>query len=156
MATVDLTGAPATAVLHVDGGGFKNDGSGSWAFASDARLKDDVRDLELGLAELRQVRPVRFRYNGRARYARPGRPASACSGRKSRRSFPRPSSGSALPDDPGLDDLRVFDPSALTFVLINAVKELAARVEQLEQALAAATAADRSRASHRVRPASTP
>ena len=33
---------------------------------SDARIKEDVRDLELGLSELRQVRPVRFRYNGRA------------------------------------------------------------------------------------------
>ena len=37
---------------------------------------------------------------------------------------------------PALDDLRVLDSSSLTYVLINAVKELAARVEQLEHALA--------------------
>ena len=58
---------------------------------------------------------------------------------------------SSVADDPGLDDMRVFDPSALTYVLINAVKELAARVEHLEQALAAATAAAELRTSDRVR-----
>lgn len=47
--------------------------------------------------------------------------------------------------DPDQKDLRIFDGSALTFVLVNAVKELAARVEQLEQALAAAQERSRPR-----------
>ena len=135
----DLAGAPAGAILQVAGGAFKNDGSASWAFTSDARVKEDVRDLELGLSELRQVRPVRFRYNGRA-----GTPAGQVAvgvlGQEIETIFPetirRVTPG--VSDDPGLDDLRVFDPSALTYALINAVKELAARVEHLEQALAAA------------------
>jgi len=136
----DLPGA-GTAIFQVGGGAFKNDGSGAWAFTSDARVKEDVRDLELGLAELRQVRPVRFRYNGRA-----GTPAGQAGigvlGQEIESIVPetirRVTPG--VQDEPALDDLRVFDPSALTYVLINAVKELAAKVEHLEQALAAAAA----------------
>ena len=60
----DLAGAPAGAIFQVNGDVFKST-PGVWG-ASDARVKEDVRDLELGLSELRQVRPVRFRYNGRA------------------------------------------------------------------------------------------
>ena len=43
-------------------------------------------------------------------------------------------------NDDGLQDLRVFNPSALTYVLINAVKQLADKVDALERALAEARA----------------
>ena len=135
----DLAGAPAAAVLQVSGGAFKNDGSGAWATTSDARVKDDVRDLEAGLSELRHVRPVRFRYNGLA-----GTPAGLAGvgvlGQEIEAVLPetvrRVAANAAA--DQELADLRVFDPSALTYVLINAVKELAAKVDRLEQDLAAA------------------
>jgi hypothetical protein len=131
----DLPGAGA-AIFQVAGSAFKNDGSGAWTFSSDARVKEDVQDLELGLAELRQVRPVRFRYNGRG-----GTPAGQAGvgvlGQEIETIVPETVKRVSVADDPGLDDMRVFDPSALTYVLINAVKELDARVEQLEQALAA-------------------
>jgi hypothetical protein len=133
----DLAGAPGTAILQVAGGAFKNDGSGAWAFTSDARAKDDVHDLELGLAELRQVRPVRYRYNGRAGTT-PGRAGVGVIGQEIEAVVPETIQRVSAADD-GLEDIRVFDPSALTYVLINAVKELAAKVERLERALAAAT-----------------
>jgi hypothetical protein len=133
----ELPGAPANAKFQVDGEVFKNT-PGVWG-ASDARVKEDVRDLELGLSELRQVRPVRFRYNGRA-----GTPAGrACIGvlgQEIETIVPDTIQRVNVPSDPELDDLRIFDPSALTYVLINAVKELAAKVERLEHALAVATA----------------
>jgi hypothetical protein len=130
----DLAGA-GTALLQVAGGAFKNDGSGAWTFTSDARVKDDVRDLELGLAELRQVRPVRFRYNGRAGTTA-GQAGVGVLGQEIETIVPETIQRVSVANDPGLDDMRVLDPSALTYVLINAVKELAAKVEQLEQALA--------------------
>ena len=61
----NLAGA-GTAVLQVAGEAFKNTGSGSWIIPSDARLKEDICDLEVGLQQLLQVRPVRFRFNGKA------------------------------------------------------------------------------------------
>jgi hypothetical protein len=131
----DIGTAPPAAILHVAGGAYKTDGSPNWAITSDARVKGDVRDLELGLAELRQVRPVRFRYNGRAGTTA-GQAGVGVLGQEIETIVPETIQRVSVADDPELADMRVFDPSALTYVLINAVKELAARVEQLEQALA--------------------
>jgi hypothetical protein len=132
----DLPGA-GTAMLQVAGDAFKLGGSASWLVPSDARLKENVRDLEAGLAQLRQVRPVRFRYNGRAGTAA-GQECVGVLGQEIEQVFPemiRRAPG-GLNGEPDTEDLRVYDGSALTFVLVNAVKELAGKVEQLEQALA--------------------
>lgn len=134
----DLPGA-GTALLQVAGEAFKLSGSAAWLVPSDERLKEDVRELEAGLAQLRRVRPVRFRYNGRA-----GTPAGqdgvGVLGQEIEKIFPemirRVPGG--LDGEPDTEDLRIYDGSALTFVLVNAVKELAGKVEQLEQALAEA------------------
>jgi hypothetical protein len=137
----DLPGGGA-ARLQVNGEAFKMQGTADWVIPSDARLKEEVRDLELGLEELRHVRTVRFRYNGRAGTSS-GLAGVGVLGQEIETIFPETVRRVAHndPSDPALEDLRIFDPSLLRYVLINAVKELAARVEQLEQALAAATAA---------------
>ena len=137
----DLPGGGA-ARLQVNGDAFKMQGTADWLIPSDARLKDEVRDLELGLSELRHVRTVRFRYNGRAGTSS-GLDGVGVLGQEIETIFPETVRRVAHhdPSDPALEDLRIFDPSLLRYVLINAVKELAARVEHLEQALAAATAA---------------
>jgi hypothetical protein len=135
----DLPGAPAGAALQVAGEAFKLAGSSAWLVPSDARLKENVRDLEAGLDHLRRVRPVRFRYNGRAGTPA-GREGIGVLGQEIELVLPetvqRSPGGSC--EDPELEGIRIFDGSALTFVLINAVKELADKVERLEQALAKA------------------
>ena len=88
-------------------------------------------------AQLRHVRPVRFRYNGRAG-TQAGRASIGVLGQEIETVVPDTIQHVKVANDPELEDLRVFDPSALTYVLINAVKELAARVERLERALEAA------------------
>lgn len=137
-ADADL-GAPAGAILQVAGDAFKLSGSSAWLTASDARLKNDVRDLEVGLSQLRRVRPVRFRYNGRAG-TRAGETGIGVLGQEIEQILPetvRRVPGS-VDGDPDTQDLRLYDSAPLTYVLINAVKELAEKVEQLEQALVAA------------------
>lgn len=136
----NLSGS-ANQALQVNGSAFKNDGNANWAFTSDARVKEDVRDLEVGLTQLRRVRPVRYRYNGRAG-TRAGLPGVGILGQEIEQIFPEtiekvPAAANSANE---IDDLRIFNPSALTFVLINAVKELADKVEKLEQALASSDA----------------
>lgn len=131
----DLPGAGA-AVLQVAGEAFKLSGSGSWLVPSDARVKEDVRELEAGLAQVRRLRPVRFRYNGRAG-TRAGEESIGVLGQEIEKIFPemiRRIPGN-VEGEPDLEDLRIYDGSALIFVLVNAVKELAGKVERLERAL---------------------
>jgi hypothetical protein len=40
-------------------------GGGAWSTPSDRRLKEDIRDFEDGLELLMNIRPVRYRYNGK-------------------------------------------------------------------------------------------
>jgi hypothetical protein len=125
------------AILQVNGDACKMNGGGNWSVCSDARLKENVRDLEAGLAQLRRVRPVRFCYNGRAGTVA-GHEGVGVLGQEIEKIFPEMIR--RIPNDldgePDTEDLRIYDGSALTFVLVNAVKELAGKVEQLEQALA--------------------
>jgi hypothetical protein len=93
--------------------------------------------LDVGLAQLRQVRPVRFRCNGRAGTPA-GRAGVGVIGQEIEKILPeliRRVPGDVV-GEPDLKDLLIYDGSALTYVLVNAVKELAGKVEQLEQALA--------------------
>jgi hypothetical protein len=85
------------------------------------------------------VRPVRFRYNGRAGTI-PGHEGVGVLGQEIEKIFPKMIRRlpGGLDGEPDLKDLRIYDGSALTFVLVNAVKELAGKVEQLEKALAEA------------------
>jgi hypothetical protein len=134
----DVDQGSSTAALQVSGDAAKDSGS-AWSNLSDARLKKDVRDFEAGLAQLRQVRPVRFCYNGRAG-TRAGLEGVGVLGQEIEKIFPemvhRIPGG--VDSEPDLENLRIYNGSALTFVLVNAVKELAGRVDQLEQALAEA------------------
>lgn len=122
-------------VFQVSGSAFKTEGGNTWAVPSDLRVKEEVRDLEAGLDQLLHVRPVRFRYNGKAGTC-PGEEGVGVIGQEMEMVFPE--MVQRIPRVEGLegDDFRVYNGSALTYVLVNAVKELAARVEQLEAALA--------------------
>jgi hypothetical protein len=129
---------PVTAALQVDGDAYKNTGE-NWSTTSDARLKEDIRDLEAGLQQLLRVRPVRFRYNGKAGTPA-GREGVGIIGQEIEQIFPEMVQRVPHNHIDGLngDDLLVYNGSALTYVLVNAVKELANKVEKLETALAEA------------------
>lgn len=52
-----------SSMLHVWGHAVKSDNLSNWDIPSDARYKKDVRPFTDGLEQLRQINPVRFRYN---------------------------------------------------------------------------------------------
>ncbi len=132
----------AGSVFQVNGQAFKNT-PGNWITPSDARLKEEVRDLEAGLEQLRAVRPVRFRFNGKAGTPR-GQQGVGIIGQEMERVLPEMVQHVAakLDDDSEIADLRLYNDSALTYVLVNAVKELAAKVDKLEAALERGAAGD--------------
>ena len=135
--TATLTNA-ANTPLHVGGNAIKSAGGGNWATPSDARLKEDVADYVAGLDAVRRIRPVTFTYNGKAGTVRGARGVGVI-GQEIETVMPETVSrvrteASAMD---GLDELRIYDGSALVYVLVNAVRELADRVDRLEAKLAA-------------------
>jgi hypothetical protein len=106
---------------------------GSWSNPSDARLKENIRPFTDGLAVVRQINPVSYRLNGKAGLPK-GEPGISVIAQEVRDLLPytittfkaKLEAGDAEPAE-----LLAFNSSALTFVLINAVKELTARIDAL-------------------------
>jgi hypothetical protein len=118
--------------LSVNGDASKV-GGGSWATFSDRRMKQDIHPFTDGLSVLKAIRPVRFRYNGKLGYPtdktyvgviaqeiRPVAPYTVDTYR-----------AKLNPTDAEETDILRFDGSALTYIAINAIKELDKKVEEL-------------------------
>ena len=135
--TTPPAGGAAVPVFQVNGLAVKNDGKGTWDFISDVRLKKDIHPFLDGLTELLRINPVRYKYNGMAQT--PSEPEQVgILGQEIAEVLPYTVSTVSArmnPDEAPTDDLLMFNPNALTYVLINAVKELAAKVQALEKTL---------------------
>jgi len=119
-------------------------GGGTWTAPSDERIKDVLGDYTHGLAEVLALDPVRYVYKGNySRQATDPSPHQRLA--EEQREFigliaqqaevPMPemvTTESGYIDGEPVDDLRVLDTTALVFALVNAVKELSARVSALE------------------------
>jgi Chaperone of endosialidase len=139
--------------IYCGGGGFKPSG-GPWADSSDARIKSVVGDYEHGLAEVLQLTPKRYTYKGNDTVE----PTTAS--KFPYEDSPHYSVAIAGTEYIGLiaqeietvmpemvtlasgyidgknkiHDIRRLDTGALIYALVNAVKELNARVQALEGA----------------------
>lgn len=123
--------------LHVQGDAIKSSGSSTWAVGSDIRFKEDIDNFQDGLEKLKQVRPVRFTYNGRG-FGNAGIKQVGIIGQELEKIFPymiHKAQGKLEEDGPEINDLRIFDSSPLTFVLINAIKELDEKIATLKSQL---------------------
>jgi hypothetical protein len=103
----------------------------AWTIFSDIRLKTDVREYQEGLSTIRQIKPIRYALNGKA-----GTPENLKGV-----GLDAAAHKDLLPDcistiegeiDGEKTDIHQFNSHALTFMLINAVRELAERLEKLE------------------------
>jgi hypothetical protein len=103
-------------------------GTSTWTVPSDIQLKKNVRPFELGLKEVRAVNPIRYEYNGLG-----GTPDDlACVGVDAglvAQVFPESVGRFKHAEGEFLD----FNPHTVFWAMLNAVKELASRVENLEK-----------------------
>jgi trimeric autotransporter adhesin len=114
-------------------------GGGTWQVLSDARIKKDVAPLRLGLAQLKELRPVTFRYNGLGGTTDDGSEFVGVIAQELEKIFPAMvmSRKKKLHVNDATDtEIKVVDPSALTYVLINSVKEQQAIIDRQERRIA--------------------
>jgi hypothetical protein len=118
--------------LHLSTSSAAKLGSSSWTIWSDSRLKKDIADFTDGLDLLKQIKPVKFRYNGEA-------------GIKSDKQFvgiiaqdmqkiaPYTIGSSVYQDSLGnKTEYLDYDANAVTYILINSVKEQEKIIEEKE------------------------
>jgi hypothetical protein len=132
--------------LGANGQGYKP-GGGSWAAVSDARLKQDVRPFEDGLEEVLRIRPVRYRYTEEAAMGTE-REFIGVTAQDMLEVAPymveeKPLRQVVMEDEQGRERILeegeryyTFDPSALDYLLINAVREQQAIIEELRAEIA--------------------
>jgi len=121
------------------GGGAQKPGGGSWSSTSDARVKKDVKDFRAGLAELKRLRPVSYKYNGLGGTQDDGNVFVGVIAQELEKVLPSMVESSKVrlrPGDREATDLKRVDPSAFTYVLINAVQEQQKIIERQEARIA--------------------
>ncbi len=110
-------------------------GGGSWATFSDRRLKKDITPFTDGLSVLKEIRPVTFRYNGKLGYPSDKTYVGVIAQEiQSIAPYTVDTYRTKLnPQDAEMTDLLRFDSSALLYVAINAVKQLEAKVSEVQE-----------------------
>ena len=144
--------------LHIGNQGYKAT-SGSWAATSDARIKNIIGDYEFGLAEIRELKVRRYTYKGNETLIAPPNSAMPCQDSPHYRAAINKeiyvslvaqeaeavmpdlvTQGEAWIDGQKVEDFRTLDPTNVTWALVNAVRELADRLEIAEAKLKEKTA----------------
>lgn len=134
---VNATAAPSgsTVSLFVNGEAGKPSG-GSWvSVGSDERLKTGIAPFNDGLSLLKKLNPVTYRYNGKAGIANTKEHVGLIA-QEVLNVFPYMVGHfkARLEDaDTHETDLLSLDTSALTYIMVNALKELDDRLNKLEK-----------------------
>jgi hypothetical protein len=104
-------------------------GTGAWTVASDARIKKNIRPFTDGLSVLENVNPVWYQYNGKAGFVVDGKDYVGVVAQDIEKVAPytvNTYKAKLNANDTGETELLNFNSHAITFVLINSVKELRA------------------------------
>lgn len=117
--------------LEVNGTAAKP-GGGAWTNSSDRRLKQDITDFESGLETVIQIRPVRYRYNEHSGYDTQQSHVGVIA-QEYQKAVPDAVSTFEHPKGEYL----AVDTSSLTFILVNAIQEQQAQIEELKKELEA-------------------
>lgn len=133
--------AAPTALLQLGTDSAAKPTTNTWTIVSDERIKTNIQPYAKGLAEIQQVQPITYDYNGKGGIpAGPG--GVSIIAQAIQAVFPEcvgTFSAKLNEEDEEETELLNYNGHAITFALINAVKELSAKVEALEAQLEANT-----------------
>lgn len=123
-------------MLHVHGHAIKLNGGSSWLVTSDERTKKDITQFTDGLQKLKTLRAVNFRYNGRGG-TQNNQEQIGLIGQEVEQVFPYmvKRMGNSISPSDEIDfpeDMVVLDSSPLVYILMNAIREMDEKIEQLK------------------------
>ncbi len=128
-----------TFTLELGGAGTAaKPGGGAWSVASDRKLKKDIRKYDKGLDEVLRINPVVFKYNGKASIETGEKefvgviaqefqkvsPENVFRVEKDIKIFEENEKGfGSIEKIVGKEDYLAVDPSDITYMLVNAIKD---------------------------------
>jgi len=107
----------------------------TWTITSDERVKTNIRPYKTGLEKLLQIKPKLYDYNGKAGFDVKDKNNIGVIAQEIKDIMPetvKKYNTKLNKEDKEDTELYNFDSHALTFALINSVKELNAKIENLE------------------------
>ena len=113
--------------LSIDGDAYKP-GGGSWSVSSDRRSKENIKNYSKGLKELLKLRPVTFNY--KKEFGWGNKTYAGLIAQEVEKVVPSMVETRGVKN---IKDFKVIDPNELTYMLINAVKELKSENENLQK-----------------------
>lgn len=128
--------------LEADGRATKTDGNQYWTLTSDRRVKKNIQPFQDGLELILKVNPKKFIYNGLFG-TKKDQPAIGIIAQEIQKIAPYMVDAvvkKKYPNDPEnrekIDDLLVYNGSALPYILVNAIKEMNQTIEKQKVLLA--------------------
>lgn len=122
--------------LHLSTNSAFKPSSSTWQYISDERVKKDIRPFEEGLETLLKIRPIWYKFNGKAGFKDEGKDYIGVSAQEIKDIAPYTVDKHKAKLNEGDEqetELYNFDAHALTFILINAVKEQQKIIEALQK-----------------------
>ncbi|WP_267402095.1 MULTISPECIES: tail fiber domain-containing protein [unclassified Chryseobacterium] len=120
-----------TSLLSVNGSADKP-GGGSWGTFSDRRVKKDINEFKDGLNVINQLKPVVYKYTEKSGYTDLNKEYVGFIAQEVEKAAPYMVNVMDDSAKSGLKDKRELDESALTKILVNAVKEQQKEIELLK------------------------
>lgn len=122
--------------LHLNLNSAGKPGSSLWAVASDSRLKQNITEFTDGLALLKQIKPVWFQYNGKAGIETGEQKFVGIIAQEMQKIAPYTVGSFTYQDSLGnKSEYLDYDANAVTYILINSVKEQQEVIEQKDAEL---------------------
>ncbi len=120
-------------LLHLGSDDAAKPGGGSWSTPSDRRLKKEIKPFSDGLDVLKKINPVWFQYNGLANMPNDGKNYVGIIAQEMQVAAPY----TIVPfTDPTTNtEYLEYNSNAVTYILINAVKEQQTEITSLKQQL---------------------
>lgn len=135
-ANVGIGISAPTFQLHLSTDAAAKAGSQTWTVASDSRLKKNVTEFTDGLELLKQIRPVRFQYNGEAGIETGDKQFVGIIAQEMQKVAPYTIDTFTHQDSLGnKTEYLDYDANAVTYILINSVKEQQQVIEQKDAEL---------------------
>jgi hypothetical protein len=120
-------------LLHLGTNDAVKPGGGTWSSPSDRRLKKDISDFTDGLNVLAKIKPVSFRYNGTAGLPNDGKKYIGIIAQDMQEVAPY--TIETFLDNETKTEYLNYNANAVTYILINAVKEQQATIDKLQKQL---------------------